>query len=322
MAQSMQSLRRSEVATGWLMNVPALLLLFVFLVFPFFMSFGLALSNQRLIPIRTRPTAFVGFDNFVRLFQDEAFYGAVLNNFYFTAVVVPLVIVIGLSLALLVIRDTPFRRLCKTVYFVPVVLSEVVVATIWGSLLNPRGFVNTVLEFVSFGMIEPVGWLIDTRSAFPSIMFIGLWKNVGFQMVIFIAGLQSIPKELYEAATVDGASRVQKFWLITIPQLRNTLVFVLVTNTIYSFGVFGTVQILTDGGPRGSTMVTMLYMYREGFVEMKIGYAAAVSTIYFLIVLAVSIVQRFLVRERSAPVQINRARRRGVRAAGELESPA
>jgi len=232
---------------------------------------------------------------------DPTFWRGLLNNFYFAAVVVPLQTTFALLLAILVNQRIKGVNLFRTFYFMPVVVPMVVVAVVWFFLYNPGvGTINAFLKAISFGRLGPQAWLSDPRLAFPSIMLLSIWQGVGFQMVIFLAGLQEIPGELYEAAEVDGCSRVQRFIFITLPQLRNTTIFVVVATTILAFQLFTQVQVMTGGGPSEATMTTILHAVREGRYQLRAGYASAITVVFFLIVLAVSIVQRAVIREERA----------------------
>jgi multiple sugar transport system permease protein len=293
--------RRREAITAWALSSPALLLLIVFLLIPFLMAIWLAFTDQRLIPNPNLPTQFVGLRNFSRLVEDESFHRALMNNFIFAIVVVPIQTSFALLLAILVNRKIRFVNAFRTIYFGPVVTMMVVVAIVWSFLYNPgAGFINQLLNTVSFGLLGPYDWLNDTRLAFPSIMLVSIWQGVGFQMVIYLAGLQDIPSELYEAAQVDGANQWQQFRNVTLPQLRNTTIFVVIATTILSFKLFTQVWVMTQGGPQESTMTTMIMLYREGFRQLKVGYASAIAIVFFLIVLAVSLLQRVFLREERA----------------------
>lgn len=290
--------RRGETIMAWLFSAPALLLLTVFLLIPFLMAFGFAFTDQRLIPNPNLPTRIVYFRNFVRLLDDEAFHRALLNNFLFAAVVVPLQTSFALLLAILVNQKLRVVNVFRTTYFSPVVTTMVVVAIIWTFLYNPgEGFINAFIQTISFGRLGPYDWLTNTKLAFPAIMLLSIWQGVGFQMVIYLAGLQDIPDELYEAAQVDGANRWQQFWNVTLPQLRNTTIFVVIATTILAFKLFDQVWVMTKGGPQEATMTTMIMVYREGFKQGKIGYASAISVLFFLIVLGISLLQRLVLRE-------------------------
>ncbi len=293
--------RRNEVLMAWLFSAPALILLIVFLLIPFLMAFGLAFTDQRLIPNPNLPTRLIGLRNFARLFHDETFHRALLNNFLFALIVVPLQTSFALLLAILVNQKLRFTNVFRTVYFSPVVTTMVVVAIIWTFLYNPgEGLINAFIQAISFGHLGPYDWLTNTRLAFPAIMLLSVWQGVGFQMVIYLAGLQDIPGELYEAAQVDGANRWQQFWNITLPQLRNTTIFVVIATTILAFKLFDQVWVMTRGGPQEATMTTMILVYKEGFKQGRVGYASAIAVLFFLIVLGVSLMQRVFLREERA----------------------
>lgn len=229
---------------------------------------------------------------------DPTFWRGLRNNFYFTLVVVPLQSSFALLLAVLVNQKFKGITFFRTIYFMPVVLPMVVVSIVWFFLYNPGvGTINAFLRAISFGRIGPQAWLADPRLAFPAIMLLSIWQGVGFQMVIFLAGLQGIPDELYEAAEVDGCNSLQRFMFVTLPQLRNTTIFVIVATTILAFQLFTQVHVLTGGGPSEATMTTIVHAVREGRYQLRAGYASAITVVFFLIVLAVSIVQRALIRE-------------------------
>lgn len=287
-----------NTVVGWLFVSPALVLLAAFLIVPFFMAFGLAFTDQRLVP-GPLPTRFVGARNFLRLMEDETFLHALRNNLIFALVVVPLQSGLALLLALIVNPRRRFITFFRASYFVPTVTTMVVVAIIWGFLLAEQGPINAILRVISLGHLGPYRWLDDPRLALPAIMMLSIWQGVGFQMVVYLAGLQGIPAELYEAAAIDGANRWQQFRFITLPGLRNTHIFVLVTTTILAFKLFTQVEVLTQGGPLDATQTIVRLMYVAGFKELKVGYASAITVVFFLIVLTISLVQRrLLVEER------------------------
>ncbi|HEY52897.1 MAG TPA: sugar ABC transporter permease [Caldilineae bacterium] len=295
--------RRSEVLMAWLFSVPALLLLFIFLITPFVMAIVLAFTDQRLVPNPNLPTRFVGLRNFVRLAGDETFHRSVLNNFYFVLVVVPIQTSFALFLAVLVNQKIRAANFFRTIYFSPVVITMVVVSVIWFFLYNPgEGLINKFIEAASFGLIGPQNWLNDPKLAFPAIMFLSIWQGVGFQMVIYLAGLQEIPSSLYEAAEMDGATRLQQFWYVTLPQLRNTTIFVVLATTILAFKLFTQVWVMQgpSGHPLGTTSTTMVYAVNRGFKMGKVGYASAIAVIFFVIVLIVSLGQRIFLKEERA----------------------
>jgi multiple sugar transport system permease protein len=291
--------KRSEAVMAWLFSTPALVLLALFLATPFLMAVGLSFTDQRLIPNPNLPTRFIGLRNYLRLLDDEAFLRGLLNNFYFAAVVVPIQTGLALFLAILVNQKLKGMNVFRTIYFSPVVTTMVVVAIVWTFLYNPDGLVNTVIQTISFGNLGPYNWLQNRALVFPAIMVLSIWQGAGFQMVIFLAGLQDIPQYLYEAAEVDGANVFQQFFNITLPQLRNTTIFVVVSTTILAFKLFTQVEVMTQGGPQNASMTTVVHLVHQGWGNLRVGYASAISIVFFLIVLGVSILQRrFLPEER------------------------
>ncbi|MGA9533316.1 MAG: sugar ABC transporter permease, partial [Anaerolineales bacterium] len=204
-------------------------------------------------------------------------------------------------LAILVNQKLRGMNIFRTIYFSPVVVTMVVVSVIWFFLYNPgEGLINEFIQTVSFGRLGPYNWLQDTSLAMPAIMVLSIWQGVGFQMVIYLAGLQEIPGALYEAAEVDGATRWQQFRHITLPQLRNTTIFVVLATTILAFRLFTQVEVMTQGGPQNSTMTTIVHVVHQGWGSLKVGYASAMTFVFFVIVLAISLLQRVLLPEERA----------------------
>jgi multiple sugar transport system permease protein len=299
--EALSSRQRNEAIMAWVFSAPALILLIVFLFIPFLMAFGLAFTDQRLIPNPNLPTQFIAFRNFVRLIEDETFIRGLLNNFYFVVVVVPLQTALALLLAILVNQKIKAVNVFRTIYFSPVVTTMVVVSTIWFFLYNPgEGLINAFVQTISFGRLGPYSWLQDTKLVFPAIMLMSIWQGVGFQMVIYLAGLQEIPTSLYEAAQVDGANKIQQFFNVTLPQLRNTTIFVVLATTILAFKLFTQVEVMTKGGPQNASMTTIVHAVHQGWGNLKVGYASAITVVFFLIVLGVSLLQRYFLREERA----------------------
>ena len=290
--------------TPWLFAAPGLVLLFVFLIVPFALAFVFSFTDQRLIGNDDLGTRFVGARNYLRLFDDESFWAALKNNFLFVVVVAPLQSALALGLALLVNQKLVGTRFFRTVYFMPVATTMAVVAVIWSLLYSPdAGVINRLVGALSFGAIGPQDWLRDPALVLPAVMALSIWQGVGFQMLVFLAGLQSIPGDLFEAATLDGATPWKQFRYITLPLLKNTTIFVLVTTTIYAFQLFTQVQIIAASGasaPVDSFRTMVMLMVHEGFRNGKIGYASAISVVFFVIVLAISLLQRLVLREERA----------------------
>ena len=296
--------RNRDGLTPWLFAAPGLGLLALFLVAPFVLAAWLSFTDQRLIGSDALPTAWVGARNYARLLADNSFWAALRNNFLFVVVVTPLQSALALALALLVNKQLAGARIFRTVYFMPVATTMAVVAVIWSLLYSPdAGVINRLVGLLSFGSVGPQDWLRDPLLVLPAVMLMSIWQGVGFQMLVFLAGLQAIPADLYEAATLDGATAWKQFRFITLPMLKNTTVFVLVTTTIYAFQLFTQVQIIANSGasaPVDSFRTLVMLMVHEGFRNGKVGYACAVSVVFFVIVLAVSLLQRVLLREDRA----------------------
>ncbi|TCQ00508.1 carbohydrate ABC transporter membrane protein 1 (CUT1 family) [Rhizobium sp. PP-F2F-G36] len=278
------------------MLAPAVLLMTLFLIVPFILSFWTAMTNQPLVP-RPTPVRFIGLNNFIRIFSDDLFWTALWNVTRFTLWILPVQCGLAFATALLLHRKMPFQNLFRGLFFLPAITSMVVVCVIWGTLFQyPTGPLNQILGFVTFGLVGPIDWLGDPNWAMFSLVLLSAWQAYGFQMIIYLAGLQGISEELYDAAKIDGASRFRRFWHVTMPGLRPTHVFVLVITTIQAFKLYTQVAILTQGGPRSSTETVVHYMVRIGYEEQKLGYASAVSVILFAIVLVIALLQRQLLR--------------------------
>jgi multiple sugar transport system permease protein len=288
---------KTEERAGLAMLAPAVLLLALFIFIPAILAFGLAFTNARLVS--PYPATFVGADNFIRLFSDASFFRALLNVGYFAIVVVPLQAGLALVMAILVnkqIRGTTFFR---TVYFLPVVTSMVVVSLLWLFMYRQDGLINVIIERVTMGLVTGPDWLNDTSTSMPAIILMSVWQGVGFHMIIWLSGLQTIPADLYEAADLDGVSGWQRFRYITWPGLSATRSLILVTITIQALSLFTQISVMTQGGPLNSTTTVVYEAVRSGFAQQETGYASAISLVFFVIVLLISVVQRVLTREKA-----------------------
>ncbi|HUX70523.1 MAG TPA: sugar ABC transporter permease [Cellulomonadaceae bacterium] len=291
-----RSARAHESRTAAWMVGPAGFLLVLFLVIPVLLAFTLAFTNSRLIS--PRPAHFIGLTNFVNLFGDSTFWASVRNTLVFAVVVVPVQAGLALVLALLVnakIRGTNFFR---TVYFVPVVTSMVVVSLLWRFMYQTDGLLNKFLTWATFGHFTPIDWLNNTSTALPAIIVMSIWQAVGFHMIIWLSGLQTIPAELYEAGDLDGATGWKRFRYITWPSLAATRTFILITITIAALSLFTQISVMTQGGPLDSTTTLVFMAVRTGYQQLATGYASAISLVFFALVLTVAAIQRFLTREK------------------------
>jgi len=241
---------------------------------------------------------FIGLDNYFRLLRDPVFWLALKNTLYFVGLGGPLSVMVSLGAALVVNhRLVRLKGVFRSLLFLPVVTTLVAVAVVWRYLYHPRyGFLNYALGWVG---IEPIDWLGDPDWAMPAIILMAIWKNFGFNMIIFIAGLQSIPTRLYEAATLDGADAWRQFRHITLPLLAPTFLFVTVVTMIGYFQLFAEPYVMTQGGPANSTLSVALLMYQEGFRWWNMGYAAATAFVLFACILAGTVLQ--LTLRRPAP---------------------
>lgn len=228
---------------------------------------------------------------------DALFWKSLKNTFIFAGVIAPLQGGLALALALLINSKIRGKVFFRTVYFMPVVTSMVVVSILWIFFYQKDGLANVLLSNIIPGY-EPIAFLADPNLAMPAIIFMSAWQAVGFHMIIWLAGLQTIPGELYEAATVDGANKWQQFKAVTWPGLQTTFVFVLIIISIQAMGLFTQINVMTQGGPLDSTTTIIFHLFREGFRKNEIGYSSAIAIVFFIIVVIISVVQRWLTRER------------------------
>ncbi len=270
---------------------PAVVLLLAFMILPFAMAFVLSFTNSRLIP-SPRGTSNVGLKNYEKVMNDNLFWRGLKHNFYFVIVVVPIQTALALFLAILVNQKIKFSKFFRTFYFIPTVAAMVTIAVVWSFLYHPSGLINAFLKTITSGYWGGVDFLNNKAWAFPAIMAMSIWQGVGFQMLIFLAGLQDIPESYYEAAEIDGANDWQKFRFITLPQLKNTTTFVVISTTILAFRLFTQVLVMTNGGPQNSTYTVMLHIYNMAYKRLNIGYGSALTVVFFIIILTISLIQR------------------------------
>ncbi|MGH7785535.1 MAG: carbohydrate ABC transporter permease [Candidatus Binatia bacterium] len=294
---------RRTLSPGWLFVAPALSLIGLFFFVPVFASLLLSLTDFDIYAVADLDDLrLVWARNYARLAADPLFWTALRNTAFFVVVAGPLSVAVSLAAALLVTdRAVRWPGLFRTCFFLPVVTSLVAVAVVWRYLYHPRfGLLNYGLSLLGLG---PLDWLGDPHLAMPAIILMAVWKNFGFNMVIFIVGLQSIPEHLYEAASIDGAGRWQQFRHVTLPMLAPTLLFVGLMTLIGNFQLFAEPYVMTRGGPSHATLSIVLYMYEEGFRWWNLGYAAALALVLFLIILVLSGMARWL-STRTAPAEV------------------
>lgn len=293
------SLKKNDSVIAWLFALPALLGLFCFVLIPFSLAIVLSFTNLRLgSPL---PTEFVGFTQYQRILADTAFLHALKNNILFALIAVPLQTGLALMLALLINQPLRGMTIFRTLFFMPVVFPLSLIAVIWMLLLapGPQGTLNSILEFITLGIWQPRDFLHDPNWALPAIALTSIWQGVGFQMVILLAALQGIPTALYEAAKVDGASQRQQLLYITLPQLRNALIFVVLVTTILAFRLFDQVQIMTQGGPLYATTTVMYETVNTAFASQQVAKGAAMTVVFFTIVLLFTLLQRAIVKQET-----------------------
>ena len=290
--------QKSPWSAGFMLSTPALAGLLVFVAVPFLLALILSFTNLRMgSPL---PLDWVGWEQYRRIFSDPAFAQAITNNLIFALVVVPVQTTAALSLALLLNRNFRGLTLFRTLFFLPVVFPLSLVAVIWMLIFapGPNGMLNALLKSLSFGFWEHKDFLHDPLWALPAIMLTSVWQGVGFQMVILLAGLQSVPRELYESAAMDGAGKWAQFRYITLPQLRNILIFVVLVTSMLAFRLFDQVQIMTKGGPQLATTTMMYEAVQSAFTRQQVARGAAMTVVLFVIVLWITWVQRRIIRER------------------------
>ncbi len=283
--------RRREMRAAFCFLLPNVLGFLIFMIGPLFASLGFSLLEWNLL----KPPVLLGVENYADLMRDKEFGRSLRATFYYLGGSVPLGMVSSLALAVALNQHIRGIRLFRTIYFVPVVSSMIAVALMWRWMYNPTSGVlnfmlNQTFKFLHLPLAAP-DWLQSPVWAMPAIIIMSVWKGMGYNMVLFLAGLQGIPRHLYEAAEIDGASPHTQFWRITLPLLTPTTFFVLITSVIGSFQVFEQAYIMTQGGPVRSTVTTVYYIYENGFQWHRMGYASAVAWALFAMILGVTLVQ-------------------------------
>lgn len=276
---------------------PSLFLLLIFSIVPIFASFLLSLTNFNVYALVDWSRAkFIGFENFKDLFRDELFWKAFFNTLYCLSIALPVTTVLALLNAVLLNRkDTRMKNLFKVCFFLPFVTNTVAIAIVWSWIFNPHyGLMNWVLGL--FGIRGPQ-WLSDPKWAMLAIIVFVVWRGLGYNTLLFLAGLQNIPQELYEAAELDGANAWQKFLYVTLPMLRPTTVFVTTMMIIGYLQLFEEPYMLTQGGPMNATLSIVLYLYRQGFKFFKLGYASSIAVVLFLLIISLTVLRLRLSRE-------------------------
>ncbi|WP_061912004.1 carbohydrate ABC transporter permease [Devosia sp. Leaf420] len=269
---------------------PALLILFLSLLLPAIATIGMSFTDISFL----RPTNWVGLDNYFRLMADGRFQQAIGNTMYYTLGVTFPTMALGLLAAVALNRKFPFRIVFRTIFYLPVLTSLIAAAVVWVYLYEPySGPVNGL--FVSLGL-GPQPWLSSPNLAMTALIIMAVWRDFGTAMIIYLAGLQDIPEEIYEAARLDGASKFSILWRITVPMLGSVTFYLMIILIVQSFQVFGAIYVMTGGGPLGSTETIVFQMYQTAFGYTEFGYSAAMSTVLFFVILLFSLVGTKIMR--------------------------
>ncbi|MGD1816636.1 MAG: carbohydrate ABC transporter permease [Pleomorphochaeta sp.] len=278
--------KRNDIIVGYLFILPAMILLFLFIIWP--MGSAVSYSFTDYFLLKPGQQKFIGLQNYIRILQDSQLQKSFINTCEFVIKVVPLQLAIALGLALIINKHFKGNGFYRVAYFSPAILSLVVVSILWSSLLNPTsGLIN---EFLSQFGISKQPFLTSVTQAMNSIVVISAYSSCGYQMLIFLAGLKNIDQSMYEAATIDGANKIQQFLHITIPGLKAIMIYQLITIVIQAFKLIVQPMVMTGGGPDYSTMTILQFIYEEGFRHRYIGYASAVTVVFTIFLIVVSLV--------------------------------
>ena len=280
----LSSMERRRALWAYAFLTPNLIFIVLFSFVPMLIAFYLAFTKYSIL----QPPEWIGIGNFEHILHDRTFITSVRNTLYFLGVITPVRLFLGLAIAILLDQPLRFRAFFRTVVFLPWIASGVVVASIWTWLYNvDAGMLNYILS--QLGLPRSL-WLTGQETAMPSIIIAALWRSVGWVVVLYLAGLQSVPTEYYEAAQIDGAGTWQQFWYVTWPLLRPTTLLILVTTMIGSFQMFDLVYVMTSGGPLNATTVMAHQIYENAFTFLKMGYASAQALVLFAVVATLSII--------------------------------
>ncbi|MGW8825410.1 carbohydrate ABC transporter permease [Paenibacillus lautus] len=274
--------KRKEALIGWLFLAPEIVGMLLLNVFALGFSLYLSLSDWDMLS-GVQGIEFTGFDNYIKMFHDPTIIQAIKNNLIYMVLTVPIPIAIALVLSVLIHNSVFFKSYFKVAFFIPYISSIIAVAAVWSALFHPSlGPINQFL--MDLGISNPPKWLVDPKTSLLAISIISSWAGLGYTIIIYMAGLTNISNEIYEAADIDGAGAIKKFFAITVPMLRPTTFFLLITMLIGSFKVFDIIAFLTEGGPNNSSTVLVFRIYEEGFQYYNMGYASAISWLLFAII--------------------------------------
>lgn len=272
-----------EKYVAWLFIAPALIGTFIFIIIPICASFYMSLLDWNLISA----PEFVGFQNYIELLNEKAFWDILWNTILYALITTVFGVIIPLILAVLINEKIKGANFFKTIYFLPFITPMIVLAVVWSWIFDPNyGVFNFIFQ-------TNIKWLYDTKFAMIALIFVSVWKNIGYNMILMLAGLQNIPNEVDEAAKIDGATGISKFLKVTCPLLSPTILFVSLVTTISSFQVFDLIFLMTEGGPEHSTTVLVYWLYKNAFEFFKIGKASAIAYVLFVVVMSLTFIQWF-----------------------------
>ncbi|NOU92746.1 ABC transporter permease subunit [Paenibacillus sp. LMG 31456] len=283
----MSAAKLREHAAGYVLLLPALLILFIFVVIPIFYSAGLSLLSWDMM--RPAPT-FIGLDNYVNLFQNDSFYNTLFRTLLYAVMTVPASMILALGFALLLDKGLRWvLTVYRSLFFAPIVTSTVAISVVWMFIYHPDyGLANELMKWLGF---EPLRWLNDSDTALISLAIMAIWKHIGFCVIIYLAGLQGIPSDVEEAAKVDGAGLVRILFSIKLPLLTPTIFFLLIYLTIEQLQTFTQIDVMTKGGPAGSTELIVMHLWNYAFERFQMGYASAIAMVLLGIILLLTWIQ-------------------------------
>lgn len=274
---------KDDTAWAWLMLLPNVVGFLMFMLIPMVATFVLSFTQYNML----NPAKFIGFDNYINMAKDPIVRQVTINTLLYTLITVPIGMVISLLLAVMLDQKIPFRRFFRAAFFLPSITSMVVVAIVWQWIYNPDfGLLNYFLSLIG---IQGPKWLLDGRTSLLSLAIVGIWKSAGYNMIIFLSGLQGISTSYYEASKLDGANSFAQFRYITLPLLKPTTFFIFVMSVISSFQVFDQVMLMTQGGPGRTSSVLVHYLYQNAFQYFKLGYACSMAYLLFFIIMIITI---------------------------------
>ncbi len=289
------SLRKQRLIVPYLFILPAIVLFLVFLVYPLVKGIQISFYDWSIMP--TKPSTFVGLNNYIQAFKDPVVRVAFKNTLIYTLITVPAQMILAMLIALMINSISKGKIFFRTIYYIPVITSWVIVSLLFRYLFqSPQGIINYFLVNVLQVAAKPIPWLQKASTAMIPVMGLGVWKGIGWSMIIYLAALATIPHEILEAASIDGANNWQRFRSITLPLIGPTVVFTLVMLLIGGFNVFISVYLITNGGPMQQTEVLLSYMYHQSFDYLELGYGASISILMAVFIVVVSILQMKFLR--------------------------